>query len=250
MCINYKDTIKDEDFTHRHQILKGGKIIEKILDLLFPQVCGICGKLNENSLCKKCEIILKKQAKFGIEAFEKEEFIIQKSGHENKYFDELLYIFKYEGIIRKTILDYKFNEKSYLYKTFVNFLLKNEKLFEKIKSYDTIIPVPISKKRMKKRGYNQSLLIAKLMAKNIHLELIDNCLIKTKNIIEQSKLNKKQRLENIKNAYVLKNRKRLENKKILLIDDIYTTGSTVNECSRILSLAKLQKIGVLTIAKD
>ena len=224
---------------------EGGKFIEKILDLLFPQVCGICGKLNEKSLCKKCEILLKKQAIFGIETFETEKFEL-----ENKYFDELLYIFKYEGIIRKTILDYKFNEKSYLYLTFVNFLLKNDKLFEKLKSYDAIIPVPISSKRMKKRGYNQSLLIAKLIAKNTELELINNCLVKTKNITEQSKLNKKQRIENIKNAYDLKNKEKLENKKILLIDDIYTTGSTVNECSRMLKKGYPEKIGILTIAID
>lgn len=203
-------------------------------------MCGICGKLNENSLCKKCEILLKKQAKFGIEQFER----------EDKNFEELLYIFKYEGIIRRTILDYKFKEKSYLYKTLVNFLLKSEKLFEKIKSYDIIIPVPISKKRMKQRGYNQSLLIAKLIAKNTGLDLINNSLVKTKNITEQSKLNKKQRLGNIKGAYILKNKEKLKNKKILLIDDIYTTGSTVNECSKTLKQAKIQKVGVLTIAKD
>ena len=85
---------------------KEGKSIEKILDLFFPQVCGICGKLNEKSLCKKCEKILLKEAKFGIEEF----------ADESTNFNEHLYIFKYEGIIRKVILDYKFHEKSYLYK--------------------------------------------------------------------------------------------------------------------------------------
>ena len=63
-----------------------------------------------------------------------------------------MYIFKYEGQIRKIILDYKFNDKPYIYLTFVNFLLKNEKIFENVKSYDTIIPVPISKKRLNMRG--------------------------------------------------------------------------------------------------
>lgn len=64
-------------------------------------------------------------------------------------------------MIRKIIIDYKFNDKSYLDKTIVNFLLKNKKFFEKLKSYDTIIPVPINKIRKKERGYNQSYLIAK-----------------------------------------------------------------------------------------
>ncbi len=153
-------------------------------------------------------------------------------------------------MIRKIILNYKFNDKSYLYKTIVNFLLKNEKLFKILKSYDTIIPVPISAKRYKERGYNQSYLIAKEIAKNLKIKCNNNSLLKAKNIIEQSKLNKEERQTNIKGAYVLINKKTLQDKKILLIDDIYTTGSTVKECSKILMQAKPQKIGIFTIAKD
>ena len=148
------------------------------------------------------------------------------------------------------ILDYKFNDKSYLYKTFVNFLLKNKKIFENIKKYDTIIPVPISKKRYKERGYNQSLLIAKEIARQTNLKLVNNCLIKTKNIIEQSKLNKEDRQQNIQGVYKLQNEQLIKNKNVILVDDIYTTGSTVNECSRMLKQGKTNKIGVLVLAKD
>lgn len=161
-----------------------------------------------------------------------------------------MYIFKYEGQIRQLILDYKFNEKSYIYKTFVNFLLKNKKIFENIKKYDKIISVPISKKRYKERGYNQSLLIANEISKQTNLELVNNCLIKTKNIIEQSKLNKEDRQQNIQGVYSIQNEEIITNKKVLLIDDIYTTGSTVNECSKILQQARPERIGVLVLAKD
>ena len=153
-------------------------------------------------------------------------------------------------MIRKVILNYKFNDKSYIYKTITNFLLKNEKFFKILKSYDTIIPVPISRKRYKKRGYNQSSLIAKEIAKKLQLEYNDRCLFKIKNIIEQSKLNKEERQKNIQNVYKLFNKKLLKDKKILLVDDIYTTGSTVNECSRILIQANPKSIGIFTIAKD
>ena len=216
--------------------------VSKILNLIYPQICGMCGKINKNSLCKKCEIELKKQA----------ENQIINNGEEiqDKYFNELMYIFKYEGQIRKLILDYKFNEKSYLYLTFVNFLLKNKKIFENIKNYDTIIPVPISKKRKKTRGYNQSLLIARKIAEQTDLELMNNCLVKTKNIKEQSKLNKEDRIQNIQGVYELKSKQLIENKKIILIDDIYTTGSTVNECSKILKQGNPKKIGILVLAKD
>ncbi len=178
------------------------------------------------------------------------EAVFKIEDYKDKNFEKLFYCFKYEGNIRKLILNYKFNEKSYLYKTFVNFLLKNEKWFEIFKTCDTIIPIPISKKRKKERGYNQSLLIAKELSKKLQLSLNNNCLYKIKDTIEQSKLNKEERKKNIQGVYKLKNEQMLENKKVLLIDDIYTTGNTVNEASKILKKAKVDSIIVLTIAKD
>lgn len=227
-------------------MMKNGKmnpkrpVPESIINLIYPPVCGICGKLNKDFLCKKCYKILETQAEFGIKKYKNNEM----------EFDEHLYIFKYEGIVRRNILKYKFQDKSYLYKTFANFLLKNEKFFEIIKSYDTIIPVPISRERKNKRGYNQSYLLAKEIAKKAEIGIEINCLFKTKNIIEQSKLNKEDRLQNIQGVYELKRSKNLTNKKVILLDDIYTTGSTANECCKILKKAYLNKIGVLTLAKD
>lgn len=214
--------------------------VPSLLNLIYPPKCGICGKLNENFLCNKCYKILENDAKFNVEKFEK----------LKNEFDEHIYMFKYEGAIRRIILQYKFQENSYLYKTIVNFLLKNKKMFEIIKTYDTIVPVPISKKRKRTRGYNQSYLIAKDIANIVGIKLENRVLFKIKNIIEQSKLNKEDRLENIKGVYEIRNIKRVMNKKILLFDDIYTTGSTANECCRILKKANPKKIGVLTIAKD
>lgn len=212
--------------------------VPKILNFIYPPVCGICGKLNSDFLCKKCEKVLDSEAIYGVDKT------------LDKYFNEHLYIFLYQGIIRRIILKYKFQEEAYLYKTFVNFLLKNKNFFEKIEKYDTIVPVPISKKRQKTRGYNQSELLAKEIAYNANLVLEKESLYKIKDIVEQSKLNKENRLKNIQGVYELVNKEKLNKKKILLIDDIYTTGSTVNECSKVLREAKPKKIGVLTLAKD
>ena len=227
--------------------------VPKILNFIYPPVCGICGKLNSDFLCKKCEKILESEAVFGVDKYkkiERKKENIKNNFNDKKYFDEHLYIFLYQGIIRRIILKYKFQEEAYLYKTFVNFLLKNENFFEKIEKYDTIVPVPISKKRKKKRGYNQSELLAKEIAYNTNLLLEKESLYKIKDIVEQSKLNKENRLKNIQGVYELVNKEKLNKKKILLIDDIYTTGSTVNECSKVLREAKPKKIGVLTLAKD
>lgn len=216
------------------------EILKSILNLIYPPSCGICGKLNQNFLCSKCEKQLQKQAKFEVE----------KKSNDQNYFQEHLYIFPYQGMIRQILIDYKFNDKSYLYQSIVNFLLKNKNFFSILKSYDTIIPVPISPKRKKQRGYNQSELITREIAKRTELDWQKNCLFKTKNIVEQSKLTKEQRQENIQGAYQIGNLELLANKQILLIDDIYTTGSTVKECCKMLQQANPKKIGVLTIAKD
>ena len=222
--------------------------VPKILNLIYPPMCGICGKFNDNFLCPKCQKILENEAVFGIDKYEK--IKIEKNLQERKYFNEHLYIFEYEGIIRRIILKYKFEDKAYLYKTFVNFLLKNKNFFEFIKKYDTIIPVPISRKRRAMRGYNQSELIVKEIANFTNLKEESDCLFKIKNVIEQSKLNKEERQKNIQGVYELRNKEKLYKNKILLVDDIYTTGSTVNECSKVLRGAKPKQIGIFTIAKD
>ena len=167
-------------------------------------------------------------------------------------FDEHIYLFHYDGIIRKMIIDYKFNEKSYLYKTFLNFLKKNEKICVQIEKYDIIMPVPISKKRLNQRGYNQSDLFAGNIARLLKIKYLKNGLLKIKNNPAQSTLSKEQREYNVKNVYKINPllKKHIKNKKILLVDDIYTTGHTVNECSKILIKEEVSHVGILTIAKD
>lgn len=237
-------------------------IFDKILNIFFPPVCGICGKLSYDWICIKCFKSIEDKVKANIikiSSYQKEENIETKQeikdkenefNKNNVYISEIMYLFKYEGKIREMIIDYKFNEKSYIYITFVKILLKSKKMLENIENYDTIIPVPISGKRYKKRGYNQSYLLAKEICKYANLNLESNCLYKIKNNVEQSSLNGFDRQENIKGAYGLRNMQILNNKKILLLDDVYTTGATVNECAKILSRANPSKIGVFTVAKD
>jgi len=214
-------------------------LCEKILDLLYPPNCVICGKNNEEYLCKKCEKVISK-------------YVLNKTNkYLTKCFDRHIYIFKYDGIIRNLIIDYKFKEKSYLCELFAKFLIKNEKICRFLKTYDIIMPVPIHKKRKSQRGYNQSTLIArKIIEKWNNLQLEETVLEKQKNTIEQSKLNKKERIENAKNVYKLNNKEKIKNKDIILIDDIYTTGSTANECAKVLKEKGAKKVIIITIAKD
>ena len=146
-------------------------------------MCAFCGKIDKNYLCENCRKNLQKLGKVHIDRY------------KNKYFDEHLYMFRYEKYIREKILNYKFNDKPYYYKTFTKIFITNKKMCDILKSYDIIIPVPIHNKRRKQRGYNQTELIAKELAKEIlNLEYM-NILTKNENAKPQSLLNKEQRIE-------------------------------------------------------
>ena len=162
-----------------------------------------------------------------------------------------MYIFDYKDLIRNKIIRYKFQDKGYLYKTFSKIIVNDKKICGFLENYDIIIPVPISKQRKQTRGYNQTELIAKSITKSIQkLEYSSDILLKIKETIPQSKLDSKKRKQNILDAYKIKDITKVKNKKILLFDDIYTTGNTVNECSKILKQSGTKEIGVLTLAKD
>ena len=211
--------------------------------MIYPQVCSICGKLNSKSLCNKCKIRLEKEFNFQSDDYSQD---IDKNFKEHHYF------FRYENLIRNQILSLKFHEKPYIYKTISYFLENKRKNFENLKKYDIMIVVPISKKRQKERGYNQSELIAKEISKMLSIKIEKNIIRKIKNTPPQSSLNNEQRQENIRGVYKVFNIEKIKNKNILIIDDIYTTGNTVNECAKVLvenGITK-QRIGILTIAKD
>lgn len=213
-------------------------MLDKILQLIFPNVCGICGRINKNNLCPKCTVKLKKLIKANIIKV------------KNKNFSNLAYLFKYGGIIREKIIKYKFKDQAYLYETFAKIITKNKKICGFIKKYDIIIPVPIHKKRFKQRGYNQSELLARKIAKTLEIPMAKDVLIKDINNTPQSKLSKIERKNNAIGVYKTINIHKIKHKRIILIDDIYTTGSTANECSKMLKQAGASEIAVLTIAKD
>lgn len=213
--------------------------INDVINIFYPNVCGICDKISKYDICPKC---LKKLN--NIKQCKKHIYL-------KRNFTTHMYIFKYEDMVREKFIKYKFYDQAYRYKSFSKFLQKDKKVCGFLKKYDIIIPVPISKNRNRQRGYNQSELIVKELSKtstNIHV--LTNILYKQKNTLPQSSLNKIERQNNLKGAYKVENSEIIKNKKILLFDDIYTTGSTIDECARVLKLAGAKEIGALTLAKD
>ncbi len=116
-----------------------------ILEFIYPKTCGMCEEISKSYLCSKCKLKIKNLLK------------LNTVKYKDKYFNSHTYLFKYEGSIREKLLQYKFRDKSYLYKFFSEIIINNCNLKN---NYDIILPVPIHKKRKSKRGYNQSELIA------------------------------------------------------------------------------------------
>lgn len=216
-------------------------LCKKIERIIFPQCCLICGKTVNNIWCKECKKELYKTVIFKIEENKNKEY----------YFKKHIYIFLYKEKIRNVILDYKFNDKSYLYKIFSKIIIKNKKICGILEKYDIIIPVPIHKKRERQRGYDQSKLIAKDIANQIQsIKFENNVVKKVKHTLPQSSLNRVQRTKNVQNVYKIINKEKINDKRIILFDDIYTTGNTVNTIAKMLKQNGAKEILVLTIAKD
>jgi len=126
-------------------------------------------------------------------------------------------------------------------------LSKNPKL---LWQNSVLMPIPLDRRKLKRRGYNQSEELAKELSKILEIPLVSDNLIKIKRTPSQMELPEKERRENVKNAFLCKNPKNLKGKKILLIDDVYTTGSTMEECVLILKKAGAKEVWGIVVARD
>lgn len=165
---------------------------------------------------------------------------------EKPQYTRLISCVKYEGDIKKTIRAFKFwNRPDYHlgYSKLACEILDRDGV-----CFDTVIPVPLSKKSLKKRGYNQSALIGRRISMYFEVPQFDDLLIKTKETKSQSELRLKYRKNNIKGAFSVNNPERINGLNVLLVDDIFTSGSTMKECSKMLA-PHCRSITAFTIAR-
>ena len=211
-------------------------ILKDILDIFYPRTCGFCGqKINERYTCRKCLNI--------IEYYQ--EKVVISTTIADKHYDKIFSALNYRGFFKDKMLSYKFHNEKYLGVCFAEILVKL--IGEYDLNADIIIDVPISKSRLRERGYNQSEVIATKVADFTRIKYQKNILVKTKNNLRQSELTLYERKENVKNVYSIKNIENIKNKKILLIDDIFTTGATLKECARLLKQNGAQEVIALTV---
>lgn len=199
---------------------------DELLDIIYPPKdnCIICGE-EFLGICPLCTEKIKRV----------------------KETDGILAYGYYSGVLKQLILEFKYK------KNFVAGMILVEFLFDLIKdsnvSIDGIVFIPSSKKTLKQRGFNQCEYLANELSKKIKVDLYKD-IIKVKNTKEQKLLSKEDRFKNISGAFDLKDKNNIKNKRLLLIDDVVTTGATVYECEKILKKNGAESIKILTVAKS
>ncbi len=208
------------------------------LNILFPPICFGCRKYNKNYLCENCwqKININRTLFFPDGPFQYT--LAAATDYKSEALQNLIRDLKYDFLTSamepiKKIIDVYF--KNLEIKQFSNFV---------------IIPIPLSKKRYRKRGFNQAELIANYIADKFSLPIAKDILIKIKDSPKQSEAKDwQERLKNIDGCFSVTNPEKIKNKNIILVDDVYTSGATVNEAIRVLKLAGVEKVLVFTIAK-
>jgi Predicted amidophosphoribosyltransferases len=153
--------------------------------------------------------------------------------------------------MRRSIADFKYHNKKEYAKFYMEEMIR---LFAAgiIKmNPDVIVPVPIHKSKYQERGYNQADILAKGIAKELGIEVLSQLLIRTKKTLPQKKLSDKERLRNLQEAFlfnkVAADRFKGDIKRVLLIDDIYTTGSTIEACTNVLKSEGISEVYFLVL---
>ncbi|MCL2155065.1 MAG: ComF family protein [Leptospirales bacterium] len=227
------------------------KLFLSVLDIIFPCECVYCGDLISSSqyhLCQECYTLLKElndacPVCSGILV----DGICSICSDRKFYPAKNITLFSYENVSKAVIHSLKFNGIKHVYKIFIPYIRKEiEYLDEKI---DIITSVPMSRKKMIKRGYNQSKLIAKELCKETGIEFCE-ILKENSGAKQQRSLNYDERFINVIDRYKTINNNKFKDKVVLIIDDVFTTGATINECSRKLISSGAAKIFSITLVRS
>ncbi len=228
-------------------------IIEKIKENVFPlnYTCNCCDKeiFNKEYFCQSCQSEIYKIGEARCN------HCGRKTAYSTPYCDscidrnleffEARSIYEYKGNIPKLIKDVKYNEKTYLLDIFIEDL--RELYYKRFFNCDVIVSVPMTKKSLRERGYNQSQILAKKLASVLNLEYRDDIVFKVKETKRQATLDVVERGKNLKGAFKV-NKLDKKYKNVLLVDDVLTTGATCNVISKELVKKGAEKVFVLTIA--
>lgn len=226
------------------------KIRGMALDLLFPRWCVGCGREGDficpaclkslprimPPLCPRCGLPQSGDA-----------LCLSCLGWPAEI-DGIRAPFRFDGVIRQAIHELKYRNLRALAGLLARLL--NDYLLGHPLPAQVLVPVPLHPKRLRERGYNQSYLLAKELGKLARLPVVDNCLVRERHSLPQARTsNVGERRGNVADAFACRHR-RLEGKQVLLIDDVSTSGATLDACARALKRAGTASVWGLTLARE
>lgn len=215
--------------------------IESLIRLLFPSKCVICKcHIDQSFMLEICQSCYSK-----LPFLSSVESNILK--HSGIFINETYSPCHYFGVVQHSIKQFKFQSKPSLFRFWGKIAANHLKKMTNPKDFDIIIYVPLHEKRLFERGYNQSKLLATEISKELKRPLCDKAIKRVKHTNPQSTLTKKQRETNLLDAFIAIPEK-VRGKKILLVDDVMTTGSTLEECSKNLKVSGAKSVTAIVLA--
>ncbi|MBQ3666146.1 MAG: ComF family protein [Lachnospiraceae bacterium] len=230
-------------------------LVNLILDIVYPRRCPVCDSIlrfHRGKICAKCyhELIYVheprcKKCGRSIEKFEQE--YCNDCSRKKHLFVSGIALITNSGAGKKSVYAIKYRNKREYVDFYTDEIVK--RYSEEIRYWkpDLLIPVPLHKKKQLKRGYNQAEVIAVALGRKLKIEVDTKSLKRIANTMPQKELNELQRKKNLANAFQ-SDSKNIIGKNIVVIDDIYTTGSTIDECTKILIEAGAHNVHFITLS--
>jgi len=229
-------------------------MIHNLLDFLFPNPCVCCLKPagRNRFLCPACEKAfsfypVKNTCKTCLAPIPAGADICGQCLALKPAYAQLVVCVSYSGSLRTALHSYKFYGRTDLAASF-SLMLTTQLRRLNLTDFHAVIPIPLSRERLKQRGFNQSELIAKLVAKEFDVPCISDALIRRRDTKQQAALHKGQRSKNVRGAFDLQDADALRSMRVLLVDDIFTSGATMREAAKTLS-ASVSSVVACAIAK-
>src|SRR5437016_5360407 len=229
-----------------------------LVSLLYPPVCTICGaNIRAGAyLCDHCEgKAIRIVAPFCQKCTEPFEgaitgaFTCANCAHRTFHYDAAVAAYRSRGIVREIIHDFKYGRQIYLRHLVARWLcaaFDDERL--RGRKFDIIVPVPLHPTRQRERGFNQASLLAELLTARVSVPC-KPVLKRIRYTTTQTALDRAERMENLHNAFRLRRNANVRGLRVLLIDDVLTTGSTLSECARILKRSGAISVYAATAAR-
>lgn len=218
------------------------KIKKGLLDTIFPIFCAGCKKEGD-WLCKECAgSILPAEKQFCPLCGKVREFgkVCGPCEEKSALSSVISCGYYHNPVLRETIGALKYNNAKKIIPQIEKIIIQFTEKYEFNNLWGTVphnillVPIPLHKRRLWQRGFNQAEVIAEILSRNFNLKIRNNILKRKVYTGEQAKMRDNERVENVKDAFALLNKKEIIGKSIILVDDVYTTGSTMQECAKII----------------